>query len=359
MSNPNGSAPGASRAHAHFWEQRTAASAPNPRQSRLEQSWPGQNWQGRPASNPETPQYLQQSRLNIAELSVNDPETIDNQLRRAEDYDPRLKAASEAIRAGAANADQQSYYSHCRAELARVTLSPSTMEPRDMEPRGPPDDPFRRVRVPEQDSSWAQTAASGSGPRPHPIEPRDIEPRGPPDDPFQMVRLPEQAVVPPHMSDPEFPLPVMPRGPAQPISASRAAGRVAPTEAIQQFYHIQSLPPRQISPPRVQWPVDLRLTYGDDRHHVHLRRGKWWYKSEWEYNTADERTKARWDHAGRIMETSLGERLHGDDMCLACLLTSSECWVYSASAKDHLGFFTGHTCARCRIQGNLNCDARR
>lgn len=76
--------------------------------------------------------------------------------------------------------------------------------------------------------------------------------------------------------------------------------------------------------------------------------GKWWSAGS---PAMSSRLQAQRDnsHIGRIMETELGQQLHGDERCTACIELSQECWVYSAEGLQQVSK-AGSTCARCRAQ---------
>lgn len=53
-------------------------------------------------------------------------------------------------------------------------------------------------------------------------------------------------------------------------------------------------------------------------------------------------------HIGRIMERELGQKLLGEERCLACQDNNEECWVYSQDGAQQVSR-PGDTCARCRV----------
>jgi hypothetical protein len=67
-------------------------------------------------------------------------------------------------------------------------------------------------------------------------------------------------------------------------------------------------------------------------------RGKWW-------SNIPARVDDR-GHIGRIMETTLGEQLTGDNRCAHCVANDFECWRYSKEGLDQV-FGPVSDCARC------------
>lgn len=65
----------------------------------------------------------------------------------------------------------------------------------------------------------------------------------------------------------------------------------------------------------------------------------------------------RYRHIARIMETELGEQVHGDNRCTRCVRRGYECWRYSATGGDQIDH-PGFKCARCRAAGrNTECSS--
>jgi hypothetical protein len=79
------------------------------------------------------------------------------------------------------------------------------------------------------------------------------------------------------------------------------------------------------------------------------------HQDQWWHRTAEEiaripraQMRNQTYHVIRIMETTLGERLHDDDRCTRCVRDGYECWVYSDYARKQVVGNAGHKCARCR-----------
>lgn len=77
-------------------------------------------------------------------------------------------------------------------------------------------------------------------------------------------------------------------------------------------------------------------------------RGKWWSFGEEELAAATPNKQRDYGHIGRIMETELGEQLHGKDRCTACQSHNEECWVYSEKGSQQVSR-PGDACTRCRL----------
>ncbi|KAE8154845.1 hypothetical protein BDV25DRAFT_147091 [Aspergillus avenaceus] len=76
--------------------------------------------------------------------------------------------------------------------------------------------------------------------------------------------------------------------------------------------------------------------------------GKWWSRSEDMLSAMSKNQRSDFSHVGRIMETDLGQQLHGDNRCSLCVEKGVECWVYSDIGAKQIKF-PGSTCARCRL----------
>jgi hypothetical protein len=73
------------------------------------------------------------------------------------------------------------------------------------------------------------------------------------------------------------------------------------------------------------------------------------HQDQWWHRTAEEiaripraQIRNQTHHVIRIMETTLGERLHEDDRCSRCVRDGHECWVYSDYARKQVVGNAGH-----------------
>jgi hypothetical protein len=62
----------------------------------------------------------------------------------------------------------------------------------------------------------------------------------------------------------------------------------------------------------------------------------------------NEGIRARFSHTGRIMETELGEKKLGEDICEKCTERNEECWMYTIEGAQQISR-PGSVCARCRV----------
>jgi hypothetical protein len=92
----------------------------------------------------------------------------------------------------------------------------------------------------------------------------------------------------------------------------------------------------------------LESVINNDQYTPVIQR-KWW--SDATAAMRPGRRKARANHVGRIMETTLGTQLDEDKRCLQCKADNFECWVYSDSVREEyekVDKAWASICARCR-----------
>lgn len=124
--------------------------------------------------------------------------------------------------------------------------------------------------------------------------------------------------------------------------------RAPPPSSRSQITDHDSKRPTQVS------GDDLRMNWNPEVHslgtvYVPLLRGWWWWTPS--VNQRFRPGTARLSHAGRIMETTLGKQLFGDDRCARCIKWDDECWVYSDQVRQlQYGSNVGKACARCRFK---------
>ena len=129
----------------------------------------------------------------------------------------------------------------------------------------------------------------------------------------------------------------MRRPATQPPAPAASAAPDSPLPLAWASFHTVQLADQ----PRLPWNWQLQGKTTDG--YTAVRQGKWWSSLQ----TANgERNLS---HIGRIMETELGEQLHGEDRCLACEEGGWECWAYSRVGAQQV-HKPGDTCARCRVR---------
>lgn len=84
---------------------------------------------------------------------------------------------------------------------------------------------------------------------------------------------------------------------------------------------------------------------------------KWWSNTSQEWKHASPSKHGALSNIGRIMETELGKKLVGRDMCKGCRERGWECWVYSNAGMRQVKYSTP-VCARCRTGRREVCSLR-
>uniref|UniRef100_A0A093Y2X9 SH3 domain-containing protein C23A1.17 n=1 Tax=Talaromyces marneffei PM1 TaxID=1077442 RepID=A0A093Y2X9_TALMA len=108
-------------------------------------------------------------------------------------------------------------------------------------------------------------------------------------------------------------------------------------------------------------PWDWRVSGKTTEEYTPQIQGKWWSKTAEELRSAQPNKRRDYGHIGRIMETELGEQLHGKQKCTACQTNNEECWIYSTRGSRQVSR-PGDACARCRRtarKGGCNLAKRR
>lgn len=132
------------------------------------------------------------------------------------------------------------------------------------------------------------------------------------------------------------------------VTAANAVGGGAGASAPQS---LAAFLQRQRAPQgnaRFSWNWAGKLTSSERLRRPQLDGYSWSIsQSDWDRLSSGQQTAL--SHAGRMLETELGEELLGEARCTACRVHGRECWVYTKDAHAYGLGKAGRSCAHCRL----------